>query len=102
MKKEEKEYIEPEIINESNEKAHKFENKKFDDINNQVSSIKKAILLKGLSSLILPISIFLIIIIAIVSLIMYVIDTHPFDYIVSGIFLFLILSPVYKLIKYFK
>jgi hypothetical protein len=35
------------------------------------------------------------------TLIMWIFAT-PFDYIISGIFLFLILSPIYKLIKMFK
>jgi hypothetical protein len=46
--------------------------------------------------------IFLLIIGGISWLIMYVIDTHPFDYIVTGIFLFIVFSPIYKLIKMFK
>lgn len=102
MKEDNKKYIDPEIVNESNKKAHNFGKNKMNDIDDQVSSIKKAILLKGISALALPILIFVSVIGGIAWLIMYVIDTHPYDYIVTGIFLFFILSPIYKLMKMFK
>jgi type IV secretory pathway component VirB8 len=62
MDKKNKKYIEPEIINESFKKAEEFGKDKIDMMEGQIKSIKNAILLKGITSLIVPILIFLLII----------------------------------------
>lgn len=100
--KDDKEYIEPEIIKNGAEKIKDFGQDKMGDMEGHVKSIKQAIVLKGISTLALPILIFISVIGGITWLIMYVIDTHPFDYMLAGLFLFFILSPIYKLIRMFK
>ena len=75
---------------------------KEEEIMETVDGFKKWIIFKGISAVFFPVLIFLSVIAGIGWLIMYVIDTHPYDYIVLGIFLFLIFSPIYKLIKFFK
>ena len=97
-----KDYIEAEVIsNDSKKNTCNNENIDFSDIEKDMEGIKKAILLKGISTLILPILVFIGVIIVVVSLIMILFST-PFDYIFSALFLFFILKPVYKLIKMFK
>lgn len=98
----EKEYKEPEIVDDVFEKAEKIGEEKIEMLGEQVNSFKNVLIFKGITALILPISMFLLVIGVIGWLIMYVIDTHPYDYIVLGIFLFLIFSPIYKLLKMFK
>lgn len=100
-----KEYIEPEVVKENSndfkERARNFTEGKVDDeMEMRLKSMKQTILLKGLTILILPVAIFLLVLAGIIALV-FLLFAKPFDYIISAIILFFIFSTLYKVIRIF-
>jgi len=105
MKIEEKEYIEVEVIDKSIEKENKRKKEKNKDFENLdfsgVNDLKKMILLRGLSAIIFPVLV-LVLILSGLSFVFYKIFAYPWNYIVLVVFWFFIIKTIYKLIRLFK
>ncbi len=94
-----KKIFEAEILDDKEiEKKIKQE---FNFIDDQIKSFRNTLFLKGISFLIMPILIFILILAGLISLI-YILFDHPWDHIITALIFFFLLKTFYKISKLFR